>query len=264
MTMTSLAQHTANPVQQTGNISITGNMGVPGAGGGFIYPNQIPNQIGNIGSGIYQAPNAFGYGIGTGGVMMTPIQYSRPIEMDALSQFNIELLKDRPTNEVEIPDAIFPSNLIGGALRFHLLVWRHGNSDINEQFWNIIDLGSPFSNTVEFRSRKFRRNFQNWWIKYTNIFFGGIPPVNDFLPKLKPGRISGTFVEQPNSLDTIAYNQPFSILNAHNMIKGLMEALPSWTWIAANCKKSVFRQSGGWLFVNGMEAAKFILFMPQK
>ncbi|CAM6054524.1 unnamed protein product [Sphagnum tenellum] len=189
---------------------------------------------------------------------------------------NTEFMRNRPKDR-KVQDAVYPLDIdIDNAfMRFHLLVWRESGDERKTNFWSLIDISNHVSeiingtgmnqpvagNRLIFLSRKARREFISWWTTYTTRFFGGIAPVDIFLPKIRPGPVSGSFVEHQTPLDHLPYynNNPTLV---SDLIRGLNETLPSWAWISTNCRKPVYRIAGGWLFSSSAEAAKYVLFNP--
>jgi hypothetical protein len=164
-----------------------------------------------------------------------------------------------------VSDAIYPLDidLANTFFRFHLLTWRDGDPDRAANFWNIIDIntepGENLEGVITFASRADRRAFVAWWKAYTARFFA-TPPLVEFVPRIKPGRISGTFVRHDSGLDQLSYEWATVPMLQPTLARGLIEVLPAWAWIAANCRKPVHWMSGGWLFADPTEAAKFVLF----
>jgi len=195
-------------------------------------------------------------------------------ELNMLQQITNELYKDCPPDKF-VQDAVYPYNIdiASPYVQFHLIVWRQ-IEEIRQNFWNIVNLPTAtfeydalpnhVNGRLTFRSRKYRRDFSNWWTTYSNRFYDGIPPVDRFLPRIRPGKISGVFVEQRTMLDQLPYDYDMSAILIHNLTLGLLEALPAWSWIVQNCKRPVCHHSGGWFFTNAAEGAKFTLFNPIK
>jgi len=229
-------------INNSGNISLT-NL----TNGGLIHQTNYNQNYGNYNSG------------------------------DGFYPLTEYLTRNRPYEKI-VHDASYhiEFDMLLPQARFHLLSWRESENILPEKFWQVIDLdfvnaSHPFSlnGNLSFFSKKTRKEFLCWWKNYTNKFFEGIPPLNLFLPTLKPGKFSGVFIEHQTDLDNLPYsslNNNNSIIsaNSYSMATSLIEVLPVWGWIIDNCRKPVYRQHGGWFFSSETDAAKFKLFDPVK
>jgi len=256
-------------VTNTGNLS--GSLSSLNIGAGWTLqspiltnPNGVTHSVPLTGSLTSGQLGQFHSG------MIGGYQFNQEMMMaDTMGMLSHELLCDRPPGSGKVPDAIYPVDLDLGlpAIRYHLMIYRHSDPDRSKNFWNLVRISQSPSNLegkISFVSRAYRQEFLRWWKKYVNRFFSGVQPVDVYLPKLKTGAIAGIFIEHQTMLDHVPYNQVANVYNS-NMIRGLMETIPAWSWIAGNCRHPVCRTQGGWIFSNGAEGAKFLLFdAPQK
>lgn len=183
-------------------------------------------------------------------------------EVDPL-RLGLHLFANRPVLPL-VPAVTYPLALDLGSsqMRFHLLTWRHSAFADAASWWRTVEVTVPAATDyssqagrLAFYSKRDRRAFQLWWQSYRDRLFAGQPPQTGFLPSLRAGRINGSFVAQPATLDNGDPQWP--------NIGTLLEVLPAWAWIAGECRRPVFRINGGWLFASATEAAKFVLFNPR-
>ena len=164
-------------------------------------------------------------------------------------------------------------NIQSIATLFELAVWKESQPDSPTTPWN--DICNPYSTQsgfrfgwLTFRNKPSRNKFLRWKTKYSRWFSATNGRTDGFLPILPPGKFSGAFVEQKSDLDRLGERYLVDLIYSYDFTSdpchGLIELLPAWGWIVANCRRPVYWKTGGWLFSSHADAAKFTLFDPAR
>ena len=183
------------------------------------------------------------------------------------------LFKDH--KEQLFPDVVYPFefDIFNSCLAYHLVIFKMINKDTFDKMIYIpkkkksyvLTYETSFHEQISFLSRRYRNEFKKWWNDYTKIFFNGVEPKNIYLPSIKPGYINGTFIEHKSVLDNLSSfdTDAYTSVSSNFLSFGLTETLYAWAWIVYNCKKPVYKVTGGWIFKSTTEASNFILFNPK-
>jgi hypothetical protein len=215
--------------------------------------------------GAYQSLGQQWAGMSALSMQTQPALIAGAHDVDPL-RMGVHLFADRPAPaDLAVPDVTYPLDFDVGSsqIRFHLLTWRYSQGHGTPACWRSIEMTTQASSDnllqggrLSFHARRDRLAFLRWWQRYSRRFYAGVEPCGVFLPALRPGRVNGSFVAHPTGLD--------SVCTGFDHATGLMQTLPAWAWIVRECRRPVFRLTGGWLFASAVEAAKFVLFAPTK
>lgn len=153
------------------------------------------------------------------------------------------------------------------AVLWHFRVWDAGREDRSEiPFYDLVyfPLGTVVAEPL-FRSRTTRARFLSWWNRYSTWFPAG--PGSTHLPSLSTGRCGdAAYVEHTCHAADSVYARlvaPRSDLPSTNdesdLALAMTRLLPTWSWIAGNCRRPVRRVFGGYVFSRAADAAKFMM-----